>query len=117
MGLEMVAEEAHAVDTVTAVRLPEGADANAVLTHARERYGVLFGRGIGRLQPTVVRIGHLGYTQPEMLLSGLEVLGGTLRDLGHPVSAEAGLAAARRELHRVHDDDLTADVARRRGVR
>jgi len=117
MGLETVAEEAHAVDTVTAVRLPEGADAKAVLTHARERYGVLFGRGIGRLQPTVARIGHLGYTQPEMLLSGLEVLGGTLRDLGHPVSAEAGLAAARGELQHVHDDDLTADVARRRGVR
>ena len=117
MGLETVAEEAHAVDTVTAVRLPEGADANAILTHARERYGVLFGRGIGRLQHTVVRIGHLGYTQPEMLLSGIEVLGRTLGDLGHPVSADAGLAAARRELPHIQDDDLTADVARRRGTR
>jgi aspartate aminotransferase-like enzyme len=117
MGLRILPDEAHAVDTVTPVRLPEGAEAKAVLAHARERYGVLFGRGIGRLELTVVRIGHLGYTQPEMLLSGLEALGRTLQDLGHPVSTEAGLAAARRELGHVRDDDLTSDVARRRGVR
>ncbi|HKV44033.1 MAG TPA: alanine--glyoxylate aminotransferase family protein [bacterium] len=98
MGLHTLADDAWAVDTVTPVRMPEGVDAVAVGTRAREEYDVLLGRGIGPLEHTVVRIGHLGYTLPEMLLSGLDVLGRTLNDLGHPVPTGAGLAAARRTL-------------------
>src|SRR2546425_312264 len=98
MGLRTLADDAYAVATVTPVLTPDGVDAVTVVTHARERYGVMFGRGIGRLESTVVRIGHLGYTQPEMLLSGLEALGGTLNDLGRPVATNAGLAAARQAL-------------------
>jgi len=116
MGLQTLPEDAYAVDTVTPIRLPEGVDAVPVLGRARERYGVLLGRGIGRLEHTIVRFGHLGYARPEMLLQGLDVLGHTLNDLGHPVTADAGLAAARATLDEVRDDDLTPDAARRRGV-
>ncbi len=94
MGLSLLPDDAHAVDTVTTVRMPQGLDAQQVVAHARERYGIVFGRGIGRLEHTIVRIGHLGYTQPEMLTSGLEGLGRTLGDLGHPVDTGAGLKAA-----------------------
>ncbi|HYM90617.1 MAG TPA: alanine--glyoxylate aminotransferase family protein [bacterium] len=94
MGLSLLPDDAHAVDTVTTVRMPPGLDAQQVVAHARERYGIVFGRGIGRLEHTIVRIGHLGYTQPEMLTSGLEGLGRTLGDLGHPVDTGAGLEAA-----------------------
>ena len=68
MGLAMLPDDAHAVDTVTVVRTPEGLDANEVVVRARERYGVVLGRGIRRLEHTVVRIGHLGYTRPEALV-------------------------------------------------
>ena len=98
MGLAMLPDDAHAVDTVTVVRTPEGLDANEVVVRARERYGVVFGRGIRRLEHTVVRIGHLGYTRPEALVAGLEALGRTLGDLGHPVETGAGVEAARRTL-------------------
>ena len=98
MGLHPLVDDANAVDTVTPVRMPEGVDATTVVTHARERYGVLFGRGIGKLERTVVRIGHLGYTQAEMLLAGLEALGRALNDLGHKVAASEGLAAAQQAL-------------------
>jgi aspartate aminotransferase-like enzyme len=98
MGLALLPDDAHAVDTVTAVRMPDGLDAKSVVTHARERYGVVFGRGMRRLENAIVRIGHLGYTQPEALSSGLEALGRTLGDLGHPVDTGAGLEAARRSL-------------------
>ncbi len=94
MGLSLLPDDAHAVDTITTVRMPPGLDAQQVVAHARERYGIVFGRGIGRLEHTIVRIGHLGYTQPEMLRSGLEGLGRTLGDLGHPVDTRAGLEAA-----------------------
>jgi pyridoxamine--pyruvate transaminase len=117
MGLRTLPEDADAVDTVTAIRMPEGTDAVPVLGRAREHYGVLLGRGIGRLEHTVIRFGHLGYTQPELLLQGLEVLGGALTDLGHPVPAEAGLAAARAALEGARADHLPPDAVRRRGVR
>ncbi len=117
MGLHTLTDDAYAVETVTPVRMPNGVDAVTVVTHAREQYGVLFGRGIGRLEHTVVRFGHLGYTLPDMLLSGLEVLGRTFTDLGHTIATDAGLAAARQALQPVRDDDLTPDVARRRGTR
>ena len=116
MGLDTLPEDAHAVDTVTPVRMPDGVDSVAVVRHARERHGVLFGGGIGRLEHTVVRIGHLGYTQQELLLAGLVTLGRTLQELGHPVAMDAGLAAARRTLEPAQDDHLTPDVARNRAA-
>jgi aspartate aminotransferase-like enzyme len=116
MGLQTLPEDAYAVDTVTPIRMPEGVDAVPVAGHAREQYGVLLGRGIGRLEHTIIRFGHLGYTQPPMLLQGLEVLGRTLNDLGHHVPADAGLAAAHAILEGTRADDLPR-VTRRRSVR
>jgi len=98
MGLRTLADDAWAVDTVTPVLTPDGVDAVTVGTQARERYGVLFGRGIGSLEHTVIRIGHLGYTQSAMLLAGLETLGRTLNDLGARAATDAGLEAARQTL-------------------
>ena len=98
MGLTPLPDDAHAVDTVTVVRMPGGLDANEVVARARDRYNVVFGGGIRRLEHAVVRIGHLGYTQPETLVAGLEALGQTLGDLGHRVDTGAGVEAARRSL-------------------
>ena len=95
MGLEPFVDDAWAVPTVTTVRMPDGIDGLKVNAHARERYQVLFGNGIGRLEHEIIRIGHLGYTRPEWLLAGLETLGRTLGDLGHPVRTDDGLRAAR----------------------
>jgi aspartate aminotransferase-like enzyme len=98
MGLRTLADDAWAVDTVTPVLTPNGVDAVTVGTQTRERYGVLFGRGVGHLEHTVIRIGHLGYTQSAMLLAGLETLGRTLNDLGARAATDAGLEAARQTL-------------------
>ena len=95
MGLQPFVDDASAVATVTTVRMPAGVDGRKVVAHARDRYEVLFGNGIGRLEHDVIRIGHLGYTRPEWLLDGLETLGKTLGDLGHPVRTDDGLRAAR----------------------
>jgi aspartate aminotransferase-like enzyme len=115
MGLETLPEDAYAVDTVTAVRVPDGVDAVAVVRHALEHHGVLFGGGIGRLEHTIVRIGHLGYTQRDPLLAGLEALGRSLQELGHPVATDAGLASARAALE-PEREHLTPDVSRKRAA-
>lgn len=98
LGLPTLPEDTWAVDTVTAVRMPEGVDAKAVVERARERYGVVLATGIGPLEHTVVRIGHLGYTRQESLLAGLEALGRALTDLGRPSDPAAAVAAATQAL-------------------
>ena len=116
MGLETLPEDAYAVDTVTAVRVPDGVDAAAVVRHAREHHGVLFGGGIGRLEHTIVRIGHLGYTRRDLLLTGLETLGRSLQEIGHPVATDAGLASARGALEPERDGHLAPDVSPKRAA-
>lgn len=98
MGLRTLADDAYAVDTVTAVRTPDGVDANDVVARAREAYAVLFASGLRQLEHSIVRIGHLGFTLPEHLLAGLEALGRSLTDLGHSVDTAAGLRSARQAL-------------------
>ena len=62
-------EPATASNTITAVRTPVGVDSNELLKHARERYALSLGGGIGELNGQAFRIGHLGS------LNELEVLG------------------------------------------
>ncbi len=98
MGLRTLPHDAYAVDTVTPILMPEGANAQAVSVRAREAYDVVIGGGVTRHPKfELIRIGHLGYTKPEWLLAGLEALGRSLGDLGHPVDTEAGLTAARQQ--------------------
>lgn len=96
-GLTIVCEQpAFYSNSITAVRVPHGADANALLQHARERYSLSLGTGLGQLNGRAFRIGHLG------ALNELEVLatiGGTelsLSECGVPVELGSGLAACQR---------------------
>lgn len=62
-------------DVLTAVRLPEGHDANAFRKLTLERFGLTLGGGLGKLKGRVFRIGHLGHLNDLMLmatLSGVE---------------------------------------------
>jgi len=93
-GLPMVAEEpATYSNTITAVRVPESVDSDVLTRHARERYNLSLGGGIGLLAGSAFRIGHLG------ALNELEVLatiGGTeltFADLGMDVELGSGLLA------------------------
>ncbi len=61
LGLELLADETHASDTVTAVRVPSGVDGGELLARLREEYGVILGGGQGPLRGRIFRIGHMGY--------------------------------------------------------
>ncbi len=94
MGLQLWPKrEEIAADCVTAIRVPDGIDHEAVRAHARTRYGVMIssGQGAGNL----VRIGHMGPSanglQPVV---GLAALGRTLADLGADVRTGDGVEAA-----------------------
>ncbi|MBB4286780.1 L-aspartate--glyoxylate aminotransferase BhcA [Roseospira goensis] len=81
-------------DSVTAIMVPEGHDADALVRHAYDRYGVSFGGGLGDVAGTLFRIGHLGQMTDVMALSGLATAEMAMADLGYPVTLGSGVAAA-----------------------
>jgi len=92
-------ERAYASDSLTAVLMPPGHDADRVRSIAEARYGVALGRGLTTLQGRVFRIGHMGALNEPMLLGALAAIELALRDAGVPFgrggieAAQAALAA------------------------
>jgi alanine-glyoxylate transaminase/serine-glyoxylate transaminase/serine-pyruvate transaminase len=80
-------------DSVTAVLLPEGRDAEAVRQIAVERFNVSLGGGLGPLQGRVFRIGHMGDLNEPMILGALAATEMALELAGVP-HAKGGVAAA-----------------------
>ena len=94
-GLTTCAVNAHEQsDTVTAICVPEGSNANDVIQAAYHNYGVSLGGGLGQVAGKVFRIGHLGWLNEAMVL---QALGGTemaMRDAGIAFEAGSGVGAA-----------------------
>ncbi|MBK8742630.1 MAG: aminotransferase class V-fold PLP-dependent enzyme [Betaproteobacteria bacterium] len=83
-------------DTVSAIRVPDGFDANRLVAHALDAYGVSFGTGLGELAGKAFRIGHLGSLTETMALSGMATAEMVMVDLGLPVRLGSGVAAAQK---------------------
>lgn len=81
-------------DSVSAIRTPEGFDANEIVAHALKAFGVAFGTGLGDVAGKVFRIGHLGSLTDVMALSGIATAEMVMADLGLPVKLGSGVAAA-----------------------
>ena len=71
--------ETHS-NSVTAIWMPEGHDANELRRHCLDEYNLVLGAGIGRMSGKAFRIGHLGDLNEPMILGAL-------------AAAEAGLEA------------------------
>ena len=71
-------------DSVTAVMVPEGHDAEAVRRIALSTFNVSLGGGLGRLGGKVFRIGHLGDLNEPMILGTLASVEMALRLAGVP---------------------------------
>ncbi|MGH6861183.1 MAG: L-aspartate--glyoxylate aminotransferase BhcA [Phyllobacterium sp.] len=87
-------------DSVSAIRVPNGFDANRIVAHALNDYGVAFGTGLGDVAGKVFRIGHLGSLTDVMTLSGLATAEMVMVDLGLPVQLGSGVAAAQEHYRR-----------------
>ena len=81
-------------DTVSAVMVPDGFDANDVIKTAYRNYGLSLALGQGKVNGRVFRIGHLGYVNEIMCLAGLGGVEMALRDVGIPIKPGAGVGAA-----------------------
>ena len=71
-GLEVQCVEPRDYSNVlTAVRLPEGHDADAFRAKVLERFDMSLGNGLGKIKGRVFRIGHLGDFNDSMLMGTL----------------------------------------------
>ncbi len=93
-GLEMVcADPRQHSDSVSALFMPEGHDADAYRRLVFERYNVALGAGLGKLKGRVFRIGHLGDFNEAMLAGTLGAVEMGLACAGVPFS-RGGVQAA-----------------------
>jgi alanine-glyoxylate transaminase/serine-glyoxylate transaminase/serine-pyruvate transaminase len=85
-------------DTVTAVVVPDGFDANDVIKTAYNRYELSLGGGLNKVAGKVFRIGHLGWLNEIMVLQALGGVELAMHDVGIKFEPGAGVGAAVRHL-------------------
>jgi aspartate aminotransferase-like enzyme len=87
MGLELLADERYASNTVTAVKAPAGRELSPLLKTLRTERKLVFAGGQGKLSGQIFRVGHLGYfSQPE-LQDAMDILQEELSSARTPVTA------------------------------
>jgi alanine-glyoxylate transaminase/serine-glyoxylate transaminase/serine-pyruvate transaminase len=86
-------DPSRASNSVTAVLMPEGFDADAVRKTAYSRFNVSLGGGLSKLGGKVFRIGHMGDLNEPMVLGTLAVVEMALKIHGVPHTA-GGVDAA-----------------------
>lgn len=97
-GLEIqCADPREHSDVLTAVRLPDGHDADRFRELVRERFDLSLGSGLGKVKGKVFRIGHLGDFNDLMLLGTVAGVESGLVLAGVPVE-RGGVEAAMRVL-------------------
>ncbi|HYF11009.1 MAG TPA: alanine--glyoxylate aminotransferase family protein [Actinomycetota bacterium] len=94
LGLDLFGEGLDRNWTVTAIRAPEGIDADTISDRIRADFGCVLAPGQGPLKGKVFRIGHFGYFSELDIIRGLAALEMTLERLGFPVKRGAAVAAA-----------------------
>jgi alanine-glyoxylate transaminase/serine-glyoxylate transaminase/serine-pyruvate transaminase len=95
MGFRLFADPAHRSETVTAAWLPDGLDWKTFNTALKAQDLVLAG-GQGKLAGKVFRVGHLGSVTTGEILEAIATIESVSIDLGLPVTAGSGVAAAER---------------------
>jgi alanine-glyoxylate transaminase/serine-glyoxylate transaminase/serine-pyruvate transaminase len=95
MGLEMNAPDDRWLPSLNAVRVPDGVDDGAVISHLLEAYGLEIASGLGGLAGEIWRIGCMGYSarrkNVEYLLAALA---DALRREGYDPDGQAAAAAS-----------------------
>ena len=87
LGLELLADEQHASNTVTAVRVPDGVEWKTLYQMLQDDYDTLIEGGQGPLAGKIFRIGHLGWVTDEDIDKTIDVLPQALPRVGYEVPA------------------------------
>lgn len=102
-------------ETLTAVVVPDHVKSGDVVSHARARYGLSLGIGLGHLKDRVFRIGHVGSLNEIEVLGTLAVLEMSLEELGLDIDVGSGVLACQRAFLSIADgrslDSTNLDLA------
>jgi aspartate aminotransferase-like enzyme len=96
IGLKLLASAP--ANSVTALVMPEGIDAEDVRSKLREGFGISVAGGQAQLKGKIIRVGHIGYIDALDTLGAIAALEMVLADLGADVQLGAGVAAAQQVL-------------------
>jgi len=92
LGLQLLAE--HPSNAVTAVRVPEEIDAEALTKALRDNSGITFAGGQGKLKGKIFRIAHLGWVDQYEILQAIAALELQLSKMGYALQPGTGVGAA-----------------------
>ncbi|MBI2873223.1 MAG: alanine--glyoxylate aminotransferase family protein [Chloroflexi bacterium] len=87
LGLSLLADERHASNTVTAVKVPAGVDGGKLVGTLRTEHNVVLAGGQGPLTGKIFRIGHLGWVEESDIQAVLEALRQALPKVGFTPAA------------------------------
>ena len=91
LGLQLLADEAHASDAVTSVKIPEGVDGSELSELLRVEHSIVLAGGQGPLLKKIFRVGHLGKVSEADIQEVLQALETALPKVGYkPAHAAAG---------------------------
>jgi serine---pyruvate transaminase len=94
MGLDLFSPDDDSAAVVTALRMPEGVDAGAVIRALSERFGITMEGGRKALTGKIVRIGHIGYMDVFDVTTSLAALELALAEQGAELERGAAVPAA-----------------------
>ncbi len=94
MGLELFSPDDDTAAVVTAIRAPDGVDADELLAHLRDRHGVTLAPGQQHLKGKIFRIGHIGWVDVFDIASALAAVELSLTELGADIERGTAVPAA-----------------------
>jgi aspartate aminotransferase-like enzyme len=94
MGLELFSPDEDRAAVVTAIRMPDDVDGQAIVLSMRERSGVTIIGGQGEVRGRIVRIGHIGYVDVFDVTTALSALEVAMVEAGADVERAVAVTAA-----------------------
>ncbi|WP_238361708.1 pyridoxal-phosphate-dependent aminotransferase family protein [Actinopolymorpha pittospori] len=102
LGLSLYPDADVASPCVSVLRTPKGIDAAKIVATMRDRYGTqIAGARRSPLDGTVIRVGTMGYCQPDDIRLDVWQLAGSVQEQGQDVDVAAAIATTERELEGV----------------
>ncbi len=93
LGLDLFGEDLERAWTVTAIRAPEGIDADAICARIRADHGIVLAPGQGPLKGKVFRIGSIGEVGRYHVMRTISSIASAMNMLGIKTNAEAASVA------------------------
>lgn len=93
LGLELLASDAAASSSVTAIKKPDYIDVKDITKIMRTKHNIVMAGGQGKLKNDIFRIGHLGYVNVNDIIVTIACLEMTLKKLGMDIELGQGVGA------------------------